>query len=259
MKFLKITIAAFLALNLFASDKDKTIVVGVSPVPHAQIMEFIKPTLKKQGYELVIKEINDYSIPNLATEDGDLDANFFQHLPYLNEFNKNKGTNLVKTVAVHLEPMGVYSKRIKNLSELKDGATISIPNDPTNENRALNILAKAGLIELDGNAKLATPHDITKNPKNLKFLELEGAQVPRTLDEVDLAAINTNFVLDIGMNPSKDSLAIESSDSPYANIVVTKSGNENSPKIKALNAAITSKETKEFILKKYQGSILPVF
>ena len=237
MKVFKILASLALAFNLYAADKDHTIVVAVSPVPHAEIMEFIKPALAKEGYDLVIKEINDYSIPNLATQDGDLDANFFQHL----------------------EPLGFYSKKIKSLSELKDGAKVAIAYDPTNGNRALNILQKAGLIELDKSAELATPKDIVKNPKHLNFVELEGAQIPRTLDEVDLAAISTNFVLDIGMNPKKDSLAIEGIESPYANIIAVKAGNENSPKIKALVKAATSPETKEFILKRYDGAILPVF
>jgi len=258
MKFSKILLGALLAVSLNAADKAKTIVVGATPVPHAEILETIKPLLAKEGYALEIKEFNDYSIPNLATEDGDLDANFFQHLPYLNEFNKNKGTHLVKTVGVHLEPMAVYSQKIKNINELKNGDSVAIPNDPTNESRALDVLAGAGLIKLNDNP-LKTPLDITENPKNLKFTELEGALIPRALDDVDLAAISTNFILDMGMNPSKDALLIEDTDSPYANIIVVKSGNENEPKIKALVSAATSKESKEFILKKYNGAILPTF
>ena len=259
MKVFKILASLALAFNLYAADKDHTIVVAVSPVPHAEIMEFIKPVLAKEGYDLVIKEINDYSIPNLATQDGDLDANFFQHWPYLKNHNETKGTTLITAAAIHLEPLGFYSKKIKSLSELKDGAKVAIAYDPTNGNRALKILQKASLIELDKSAELATPKDIVKNPKRLNFVELEGAQIPRTLDEVDLAAISTNFVLDIGMNPKKDSLAIEGTESPYANIIAVKAGNENSPKIKALVKAATSPETKEFILKRYDGAILPVF
>mgnify|MGYP001001208839 CR=1 FL=1 len=259
MKFIKLLTASLVALSLHAADKDHTIVVGVSPVPHAEILEFVKPKLKDKGYDLVISEISDYSIPNVATEDGSLDANFFQHLPYLEEQNKARGLHLVSVANVHVEPLGFYSKKIKNLSELKDGAKVAIAYDPTNGNRALNILQKAGLIELDKSVELATPKDIVKNPKHLNFVELEGAQIPRTLDEVDLAAISTNFVLDIGMNPKKDSLAIEGTESPYANIIAVKAGNENSPKIKALVKAATSPETKEFILKRYDGAILPVF
>ena len=165
---------------------------------------------------------------------------------------QNRGLNLVKTVGVHLEPMGFYSKKIKNIKDLKEGSKVAIAYDPSNGNRALRILAKNGIIKLDEKAIQATPHDIVENPKNLKFVELEGAQIPRAFDEVDLAAISTNFVLDMGMTPSKDALIIEDTDSPYANIIVTKSGKENSDKIKALDAAVTSPQTKEFIIKRYQ-------
>ena len=259
MKISKILLSTLVALSLNAADKAHTIKVAVSPVPHAEILEAIKPQLKKKGYDLDIIEISDYSIPNVATQDGSLDANFFQHLPYLQNQNETRGLNLVSVAAIHLEPLGFYSKKIKNINELKDGATVAIAHDPSNGNRALQILQKAGLIELDKNAKVASVQDIVKNPKNLKFTELEGALIPRALDDVDLAAISTNFILDMGMNPSKDALLIEDTDSPYANIIVVKSGNENEPKIKALVSAATSKESKEFILKKYNGAILPTF
>ena len=259
MKISKILLSTLVALSLNAADKAHTIKVAVSPVPHAEILEAIKPQLKKKGYDLDIIEISDYSIPNVATQDGSLDANFFQHLPYLQNQNETRGLNLVSVAAIHLEPLGFYSKKIKNINELKDGATVAIAYDPSNGNRALQILQKAGLIELDKNSKVASVQDIVKNPKNLKFTELEGALIPRALDDVDLAAISTNFILDMGMNPSKDALLIEDTDSPYANIIVVKSGNENEPKIKALVSAATSKESKEFILKKYNGAILPTF
>ncbi|EAU00136.1 MULTISPECIES: MetQ/NlpA family ABC transporter substrate-binding protein [Campylobacter] len=259
MKILNLLAATFLALNLYAKSDDKTIIVGVSPVPHAEILEFVKPKLKELGYDLVISEITDYSIPNIATQDGDLDANFFQHLPYLEEQNKNRGLNLVKVASVHVEPLGFYSKNIKNINELKDGATVAIAYDPSNGNRALRILEKAGLIELDKKAVQATPHDITKNPLHLKFVELEGAQIPRTLDEVDLAAISTNFVLDLGMSVAKDALLLEDANSPYANIIVTRAGNENSPKIKALVKAVLSDDTRKFILDRYKGEVIPAF
>ncbi|MCZ6186278.1 MetQ/NlpA family ABC transporter substrate-binding protein [Campylobacter ureolyticus] len=248
-------VAVSLATSLFA----EKITVGATPVPHAEILEAIKPELKKAGFDLEIKEFNDYVIPNLATNDGEIDANFFQHIPYLEEFNKNKGTNLVKTVAVHLEPMGIYSKKIKDLNELKDKAKVSIPNDPTNESRALDVLSDAGLIELDSKVELKTPLDITKNPKNLNFIEIDAASVPRTLDDVDIAVINTNFALNAKFNPLKDALQLESKDSPYANIIAVKKGNENSEKIKALDEAITSQTVKYFIEKKYNGAILPAF
>ncbi|WP_169776558.1 MetQ/NlpA family ABC transporter substrate-binding protein [Campylobacter mucosalis] len=259
MKILKLAIAFLTALNLNAKSDEKTIVVGVSPVPHAQILEVVKPKLKEQGYELVISEITDYSIPNIATNDGDLDANFFQHQPYLDEQNKNLGLNLVKTLAVHVEPMGFYSNKIKNINELKDGSVVAIAHDPSNSNRALRILENAGLIKIDQSVKFASPHDITQNVKNLKFIEIEGALMPRTLHEVDLAAISTNFVLDMGLNPATDALLIENSNSPYANIIVTKSGNENSPKIKALNNAVRSDEVRNFIINRYKGAVIPAF
>ncbi|MBR8465923.1 MetQ/NlpA family ABC transporter substrate-binding protein [Campylobacter sp. faydin G-140] len=251
-------VALSLSLNLNAADKSKTIIVGATPVPHAEILEVIKPILAKDGYTLEIKEFNDYSIPNLATDDGELDANFFQHLPYLNEFNKNKGTKLIKSVGVHLEPMGVYSKKIKSINELKNGDSVAIPNDPTNESRALDVLATAGLIKLNDNP-LKTPLDIVENSKNLKFSEIETAQLPRTLDDVTIAIINTNYALNASLNPTKDALVLESKDSPYVNYVVVKVGNEDSAKIKALSKAITSDEVKEFINKKYEGAILPAF
>ncbi|MDO5045828.1 MetQ/NlpA family ABC transporter substrate-binding protein [Campylobacter sp.] len=258
MKFSKILLGALLAVTLSSADKAKTIIVGATPVPHAEILEVIKPLVEKEGFKLEIKEFNDYTIPNLATEDGDLDANFFQHLPYLNEFNKNKGTHLVKTVGVHLEPMGVYSKKIKSLDELKNGDTVAIPNDPTNESRALDVLASAGLIKLNDNP-LKTPLDIVENPKNLKFSEIEAAQIPRTLSDVTIAVINTNYALNAKLNPSKDALALESKESPYTNYVVVKAGNENAVKTKVLDKAITSDEVKNFIKNKYEGAILPSF
>ncbi|ANE32475.1 DL-methionine ABC transporter MetINQ, substrate-binding protein [Campylobacter hyointestinalis subsp. hyointestinalis LMG 9260] len=257
---MKKTVAmALLATSFISAAFAEVIKVGATPIPHAEILEFIKPELKKEGYELEIKVFNDYVVPNLAVEDGDLDANYFQHIPYLNEFNANKGTHLVKTAGVHLEPMGIYSKKIKSLKDLKDGATISIPNDPTNESRALDVLVNAKLIEVDNSAKLRTPLDITKNSKNLKFKELEAATLPRTLDDVDIAVINTNFAMNANLNPTKDALALESKDSPYVNIVVVKKGNQNSKKIKALDAALNTKAVKDFIADKYKGAIIPAF
>ncbi|AHE94104.1 MetQ/NlpA family ABC transporter substrate-binding protein [Campylobacter fetus] len=255
----KLTIAALLASSLISAAFGEVIKVGATPVPHAEILEFIKPELKKAGYDLEIKVFNDYVIPNLAVEDGDLDANFFQHIPYLNEFNANKGTHLVKTVGVHLEPMGVYSKKLKSLKDLKDGAIVSIPNDPTNESRALDVLVNAKLIEVDLSAKLRTPLDITKNPKNLKFKEIEAATLPRTLDDVDIAVINTNFAMNANLNPTKDALLIESKESPYVNIVVVKDGNQNSKKIKALDNAINTDSAKKFISDNYKGAVVPAF
>lgn len=257
MKKIVFSLVLLFLVASFANATEK-IVVGATPVPHAEILEVIKPELAKEGYSLDIKIFNDYVIPNIATDSGELDANFFQHLPYLKEFNKNKGTKLINTVSVHIEPMGIYSKKIKDLKDLKKGAKVSIPNDPTNESRALEVLATAGLIKLS-NAELKTPLDITENPKKLKFVEIEAASLPRTLDDVDISVINTNFALNINLNPKNDALALENKDSPYANIIVVSEKNKDSKKTKALNKAIQSEAVKKFIDEKYKGAILPAF
>ena len=244
-----------------ASKEDKsskTIIVGATPVPHFEILEIVKPLLAKDGYTLEIKVFNDYVIPNKVTDSGEIDANFFQHTPYLVEFNKNQGTKLVSVGNVHIEPIGIYSKKIKALSELKDGDSVAIPNDPSNAGRALDVLASAGLIKLK-DVELKTKLDIVENPKNLKFTELEAAQLPRVIEDFTLAVINTNYALPAGLNPSSDALALESANSPYANILVVKAGNENSDKIKALVKAVKSEEVKKFINDKYKGAIVPAF
>ncbi len=248
----------FAALLNTAGASDKVIKVGATPVPHSEILEAAKPLVKAKGYELKIVEFTDYVTPNLALDDGELDANFFQHVPYLKEFNKNKGTKLVKTVNVHLEPIGLYSKKIKKLEDLKDGAIIAVPNDPSNESRALDILVQKGLLTFK-NVELKTAIDVVKNPKNLKIKELDAPQLPRVLDEVDVAIINTNYALPAGLNPVKDALVLESKDSPYANIVVVKKGNENTAKTKVLNEVLNSKEIKKFIQEKYKGAIVEAF
>ena len=244
------------------SKNDKVIKIGVTPKPHEEIVNIAKPLLEKEGYTVEITEFNDYNQPNTAVEEGSLDANFFQHTPYLNEQNSSKGYHLVSVGAVHLEPMGLYSKKVKSLEELKDGATIAVPNDPSNEARALKLLAGKGLIKIkDG--ELVTSKDITENPKDLKFNELEAAAVPRAIDDVDAAVINGNYAIEAKFNPAKDAIIIEDKASeaakPYANIVVVKQGNENQEKIKALVKAMTSPEVKEFIEKEYNGSVIPVF
>ena len=236
----------------------KVIVVGATPVPHSEILEIAKPLLAKDGYRLEIKVFNDYVIPNKVTDSGEIDANFFQHSPYLTEFNKNQGTKLVSIGNIHIEPMGIYSKKIKALSELKEGDSVAIPNDPTNGGRALDVLATAGLIKLK-DTQLKTKLDIIENPKNLKVTELEAAQLPRVIEDFTIAVINTNYALPAGLNPSKDALSIESSNSPYANIIVVKAGNENSEKSKALLKAVKSEEVKKFITEKYKGAIVPTF
>lgn len=240
------------------TEDKKNIVIGASQEPHAQILEQVKPILEKKGYTLEIKVFNDYVIPNTAVEDGQLDANFFQHVPYLEEFNKQKGTHLTYTAKVHLEPMGVYSQKIKDLKELKDGATIAVPNDPTNEARALRLLEREGIIKLK-EGDLITKLDITENPKNIEIKELEAAQLPRTLTDLDAAVINTNYALPAGLNPTKDALAIEAKDSPYANVIAVKEDNKDKEYIKALTEAITTPEIKKYIEEQYKGAIVPSF
>ena len=237
---------------------DKVIKVGVSPVPHEEIMEVAKPLLEAKGYKVEIVEFTDYVLPNTSLAEGDLDANFFQHIPYLEEMNSEKDLNLTYTAKVHIEPMGIYSEKHKSLDDIKDGAKIAVPNDATNEARALQLLAKNNIIEV-ANKDLITAKDITKNPKNVEIVEVDAASVPSTLSDVDFAVINTNYALNVDLNPTKDALAIESSDSPYANILACREDNKDSEKIKALTKALNSDEVKKFIEEKYKGSIVSAF
>lgn len=245
-----------------SASEDKTITIGVTPVPHKEIVEQIVPDLKAEGYTLKIVEFTDYVTPNTALAEGELDANYFQHIAYLNETNESKKLDLTYTAEVHLEPIAAYSKKVKGINEIKDGARVAIPNDPSNEARALRLLEKQGLIKLK-EGELVTPKDITENSKNLKFDELEAAQLPRVLEEVDLAVINGNYAIEAGLNPAKDSLAIEDKDAEaakvYRNILAVKKGNENSEKIKALTKALTSDKVKKFIEEKYNGTVIPTF
>lgn len=241
-----------------SNTKLETIVVGATPIPHAEILEVIKPILEKDDYKLDIKIFNDYVIPNKVTNDGEIDANFFQHTPYLLKFNAEQKTNLVGVANIHIEPMGIYSKKIKSLDELKDGDSVAIPNDPTNGGRALDVLENAGLIKTK-DAEFKTKLDVIDNPKNLVITELEAAQLPRVIDDFTIAVINTNYALPAGLNPNSDALIIESKESPYANILVVRKDNENSTKTKALVNALTSPEVKAFIAEKYNGSIVPAF
>lgn len=240
--------------------ENKKLVVGATPVPHAQILNLIKPILAEKGITLEIKEFTDYVTPNIALDDKELDANFFQHVPYMEAFAKEKGLELVAAVKVHVEPMGAYSSKIKSISELKDGAKVGIPNDATNEGRALLLLQKQGLIKLkDPKALIQTPLDIVENPRKLKFEELEAAQLPRVLPDVDFAIINTNYALEANLNPVKNALFIEDSDSPYANILTVRPDNKDSVAIQELVKALNSPEVKKFIEEKYQGAIVPSF
>ncbi|AIQ65447.1 methionine ABC transporter substrate-binding protein [Paenibacillus stellifer] len=237
-----------------------TLVIGASPVPHAEILKAIAPQLEAEGIKLEIKEFTDYVQPNVQLAEGELDANFFQHKPYLDDQNQKNGWSLTSVVAVHVEPFGAYSKKIKSIDELKDGAKVAIPNDATNGGRALILLAKNGLITLKDPTNIAsTKSDIVENKKNLKIIELEAANLPRQLAEVDLALINSNYALEAGLVPTKDALFIESGDSPYANLLVTRPEDKDKDAIKKLAAALTSAEAKKFIEDKYQGSIVPAF
>ncbi|MRN56518.1 MetQ/NlpA family ABC transporter substrate-binding protein [Paenibacillus monticola] len=237
-----------------------TLVIGASPVPHAEILKAIAPLLEAQGIKLEIKEFTDYIQPNVQLAEKQLDANFFQHQPYLDQQNKDNGSDLVSVTAVHVEPFGAYSKKIKAIAELADGAKVAIPNDATNGGRALILLAKNGLITLKDDTNItSTKADITENKKNLDIIELDAAMLPRQLDEVDLALINTNYALEAGLVPTKDALFIEGTDSPYANILVARPDNKDSDAIKKLAAALNSPEAKAFIEEKYQGSIIPAF
>ncbi|WP_137886079.1 MetQ/NlpA family ABC transporter substrate-binding protein [Pseudomonas sp. 2FE] len=264
MKKLLAAFAAVAALSnaaaALAAQAGETLTVAATPVPHAEILEFIKPALAQQGVELRVKVFTDYVQPNVQVAEKRLDANFFQHQPYLDEFNKSKGTQLVSVAGVHVEPFGAYSSKFKSLSELPQGASVVIPNDATNGGRALLLLDKVGVIKLQDNTSItATPKDIVENPKAIKVRELEAATLPRVLGQVDLALINTNYALEAKLNPTKDALAIEGSDSPYVNILVARPDNKDSAALQKLAKALNSPEVKQFILEKYQGAIVPAF
>lgn len=266
-----VSILLVISLALFAlagcgSDKTdqagegQVLKVGATPVPHAEILQVAKGILEKEGVTLDIIEYQDYVQPNLALDEGELDANYFQHQPYLDSFNEEHNLNLVSGVGVHIEPMGIYSNTITKMAELEDNAKVAIPNDPTNGGRALLLLQSAGIIKLDPKAGLeATEHDIIDNPKNIEVEALEAPMLPKVLDDVAIAVINTNYALDAGFNPINDAIVIEGSDSPYVNILAIKSGRENEEKIKKLVEALNSSEVKQFIEEKYQGAVIPAF
>ncbi|MES5822286.1 MetQ/NlpA family ABC transporter substrate-binding protein [Streptomyces sp. RG80] len=250
------------ATSAGSSDTSGPLVVAASPVPHAEILNYVKDNLaKKAGLDLEVKEFTDYVTPNTATEDGSVDANYFQNQPYLDDFNKKNGTHIVPVVTVHLEPLGLYSHKVKSADALKSGATIAVPNDSVNEARALKLLDANGIITLkDGVGNDATPADIAKNPKNLEFKELEAAQTPRSLDDVDAAVINGNYAIEADLKPADDALVLESAtDNPYGNFLAVKDGNEDDPRVKKLAKLLTSAEVKKFIEDKYAGSVIPSF
>lgn len=261
-KFFGILLVGILGLFIGCSnstDKSKVIKVGATPQPHAEILENIKPLLKSQGYDLIIVPFSDYVTPNLALSDGSIDANFFQHLPYLEKFNKDKNLNLVSLGKVNFEPLSIYSNKIKNIGELKTGDTITLPNDPSNLARALILLDNLGVIKLkDPKNLLSGVQDIIQNPKKIKFLPLEAAILPKNYTEKNIAAgiINGNYAL---QNNLKNPIAQEGANSPYANVVAVRKGSENEPKLKALIKALQSDENRDFIKNKYQGVVIPVF
>ncbi|MFJ8474258.1 MetQ/NlpA family ABC transporter substrate-binding protein [Kitasatospora sp. NPDC094011] len=270
VKSISVLATAGLALSLAAcgssgsssSDPNAPLKVVASPTPHAQILKFVKDNLAaKAGLKLDIKEVTDYVTPNTAVQDGSADANYFQHVPYLDDFNKKNGTDIVSVEPVHLEPLGVYSKKAKSINDLPNGATIGLPNDATNEGRALKLLADNKLITLkDGAGTAATPADVTGNPKNFKWKELEAAQVPRSLADLDAGVINGNYALDSGLKPATDSLLLEKAEgNPYANILAVKKGKENDPRVKKLAELLHSDEVKKYIEDTFQGSVIPAF
>ena len=241
-----------------------TITVAASPTPHAEILEQAKLILQAMGWTLEVKEFQDYVQPNNVVESGEFDANYFQHIPYLENFNEEQGTHLVNAGGIHYEPFGIYPGKSNDLAAIADGATIAVPNDTTNEARALQLLAAQGLITVrDGAGLTATINDITENPHNLKIEEIEAAQLPRTVQDVDFAVINGNYAMEAGFSVGKDALATEDASSEaaqtYANVLVVKEGNENDPAIQALYAALTSDKVKEYINSTYDGAVVPIF
>ncbi len=260
---LKKTLSALaLAVVALSSQAADVLKVAATAVPHAELLQFVKPQLQAQGVELQVREFSDYVQPNAAVEDKQLDANFFQHQPYLNSYNKDRKSSLVQVPngGIHVEPFGAYSQKIKQIKDLKDGAVVAIPNDPSNGGRALLLLQKQGLIELkDPKNITATPIDIVKNPKKLKFRELEAALLPRALADVDVALINTNYAIEAKLNPTKDALFIEGAESPYVNIIAARADRANDPVIQKLVKALRTPEVKKFIQEKYKGAVVPAF
>lgn len=248
----------------YASLNGTTIKVAASPTPHAEILAVAGDILAQAGIKLEVVEFTDYVQPNMVTESGEVDANYFQHQDYLNNFNEENGTHLVSVAEIHYEPLGLYPGKTKSIDELADGAKISVPNDTSNEARALQLLAAQGLIELDPDAGLtATKNDITSNPKNLEIVEMEAAQLPRTLADVDMAVINGNYATQAGFSSAKDALAAESADSEaaqiYPNVLVVKEGRESDPAILALAAALQSDAVRSFIDENFGGAVVPLF
>ena len=257
----KLIVAAAIAALFSAGTALATdIKVGVTAGEHAQIMEKVKEIAAKKDLNIEILEFSDYVVPNQALADGDLNANSFQHQPYLDNQIADRGFDIVSVGLTITTPMGVYSKKVKSLDELKDGATVAIPNDPTNGGRALLVLASKGLIKVNPEVGLKVgPADVTENPKNIKFAELDAAQLPRSLDDVDAAVINTNYALEAGLHPQSDAIAIESAESPYANVIAVRSQDKDAPWVKTLVESYHDDSVKAFINEKFKGALIPAW
>lgn len=242
------------------NQNDDSLVVGCTAKPHAEILEVVKPMLQEQGIDMEIKVFTDYVLLNPALKDKQIDANFFQHIPYLDDYNANNSADLVWTVKVHNEPMGVYSNKYDSLDKLAKGATVGIPNDATNGGRALMVLESAGLLELkEGVGVTATKRDIVKNLLDLEIEEMDAAILPRALDDLDVCVINSNYALEAKLNPVEDSIAMEPKDSPFANVLVVRSEDKDNEAIKKLGTALQSPEVKQFLEDTYQGACVPAF
>lgn len=240
------------------SNETKQLTVAASQVPHAEILEQVKPILQKEGIRLEVKVLQDYILPNKMVEEEKADANFFQHIPFMEETNAKNNYHLVKVAGIHIEPLGGYSKKVKKIEDLPKGSTIAVPNDPSNLTRALLLLDQHQVIQLDNRNGNKTEQNV-KDLKGHQLKPVEAAMLPRILDQVDLAVINTNYALQAKLNPTKDNLIIEDKDSPYVNILATKKGKENDPAIQKLSKALQSTEVKKFIEEKYKGAVLPAF
>jgi D-methionine transport system substrate-binding protein len=241
------------------AEESQVLKVGATQVPHAEILNYVKPLLKKQGVDLQVQVFQDYVLPNRSVEENQIDANFFQHIPWMETTNKENGFHLVKVTGVHIEPMGVYSQKIKDKAQIKNGATIAVPNATSEITRSLLLLDANGVIQLDNREGEKTAKNIVSNPKNIEIKPLEAAMLPRILDQVDLAVINTNYALQAKLNSTKDAIFIEDSKSPYVNVLATKKGKENDPRIQKLAKVLNSPEVKKFIEDKYKGAVVPAF
>ncbi|WP_300357263.1 MetQ/NlpA family ABC transporter substrate-binding protein [Fusobacterium sp.] len=258
LKLLALT--GLLSLVVSANSLGSTLKVGATPVPHSEILEIVKPELAKEGIELEIVEFTDYVTPNIALNDGDLDANFFQHSPYLKKFAEERNLDIASAGAIHVEPLGLFSSKHKSLDELEKGSVVAIPNDPANGGRALILLHNNGIIKLSNPQNLySTEFDVVENPKKIKFKSLEAAQLPRVLRDVDFAIINGNYAIEANLNPSKDALLLEGKESPYANVIAVKTKDLNKEEVKSLVKALQSEKVADFIKEKYNGAVVKAF